>query len=65
MLSYTANVFEKGIEKGETKGRRKEIFLSVQEGDYTSARGAQKLDISEEEFIRQMTEAGYQIPTTV
>ena len=60
MLSLVTNVFE----KGETKGRRKEIFLSVQEGDYTVTRGAEKLDISECEFIKQMTEAGYQIPTT-
>ncbi|MCI5856655.1 MAG: hypothetical protein MR016_04735 [Agathobacter sp.] len=56
-------VAERLENKGRAEGRRKEIFLSVQEGDYTVARGAQKLGISEEEFIRQMTEAGYKIPT--
>lgn len=37
----------------------KEIFLSVQEGDYGIRRGAEKLGISEAEFERRMIEAGF------
>lgn len=34
---------EEGREEGIAKGRENEIFLSVQEGDYGTARGAEKL----------------------
>ena len=44
------------------KGRKKEVFMSVQEGDYGVVRGAQKLDLSVEEFEKEMSAAGYQIP---
>ena len=40
-------------------GRIREIFLSVQEGDYGIRRGAEKLGISEAEFERRMIEAGF------
>ena len=36
--------------------------MSVQEGDYGVVRGAQKLNLSVEEFEKEMSAAGYQIP---
>ena len=53
---------EEGREEGLAKGRKKEVFMSVQEGDYGIVRGAQKLNLSVEEFEREMSAAGYQIP---
>ena len=44
-------------------GRLYEIFSSVQEGDYSAARGAQKAEMTMEQFEKAMTEAGYNIPT--
>lgn len=51
-----------GLEKGFAKGHKTEVFISVQEGDYGVVRGAQKLDLSVEEFEKEMSAAGYQIP---
>lgn len=62
ITEYNEKVFVNGILED---GRRKEIFDSVEDGDYGIARGAQKLGISEKEFIRQMKEAGYSIPESV
>ena len=42
-----------------------EVFMSVQEGDYGIVRGAQKLNLSVEEFEKEMSAAGYQIPIEV
>ena len=42
-----------GLEKGLAKGRKTEVFVSVQEGDYGVARGAQKLNLSVEEFEKR------------
>lgn len=53
---------EKGIEQGLEQGRKSEIFTSVQEGDYGIERGAQKMNLSVEEFTKQMTSAGYKMP---
>ena len=72
MTSYTANIVAKSEAKGEAKGRAQgeaigrvnEIFHSVQDGDYSTKRGAEKLGITESEFIRRMEEAGYKVPTT-
>ena len=52
-------------EEGRQQGREREIFLSVQEGDYGIKRGAEKLGISEEEFIIRMEKAGYRVPEVV
>ena len=49
-------------EEGLAEGRKKEVFVSVQEGDYGVVRGAQKLDLSVEEFEKEMSAAGYKIP---
>ena len=43
------------------EGRETEIFSSVQEGDYGIKRGAEKLGITEEEFIKRMEAAGYKL----
>ncbi len=56
---------EQGIEQGIVQGRKKEVFDSVRDGDYSIARGAEKLNLSVAEFEKQMNEAGYQIPETV
>ena len=53
---------EQGLEQGLEQGRRFEIFTSVQEGDYSIERGAQKMNLSVAEFTRQMTSAGYKVP---
>ena len=39
--------------------------MSVQEGDYGIARGAQKLNLSVEKFEKEMSAAGYQLPVEV
>ena len=57
-----AEGLEKGLAKGLAKGRKTEVFVSVQEGDYGVVRGAQKLNLSVEEFEKEMSAAGYQIP---
>ena len=49
-------------EEGREEGRKTKVFVSVQEGDYWVTRGAQKLDLSVEEFEKEMSAAGYQIP---
>ena len=54
-----------GLEKGLAKGRKTEVFVSVQEGDYGVARGAQKLNLSVEEFEKEMFAVGYQIPVEI
>ncbi len=56
---------EKGLEKGLAKGRKIEVFVSVQEGDYGVARGAQKLNLSVEEFEKEMFAVGYQIQVEI
>lgn len=48
-------------EEGREEGRENEIFLSVQEGDYKPKRGAEKLGITEDEFMKRMNAAGYKI----
>ena len=54
-----------GIAKGLAKGCKTEVFVSVQEGDYGVARGAQKLNLSVEEFEKEMFAVGYQIPVEI
>ena len=51
-----------GMSEGLSRGREIEIFLSVQEGDYGVKRGAEKLAITEAEFIERMEKAGYKLP---
>ena len=42
-----------------------EVYSSVQEGDYGIKRGAEKLGLSEEEFVKKMEEAGYRVPLSI
>ena len=54
-----------GISLGRMEGMEMEIFKSVQDGDYGVPRGAEKLGITEVEFIEKMEKAGYKIPELV
>ena len=56
---------EEGISLGRIEGMEMEIFKSVQEGDYGVPRGAEKLGVTELEFIEKMEKAGYKIPELV
>lgn len=66
-IVYTEGIREEGRaegrEEGRAEGREKEIFCSVQDGDYGLERGAEKLQLSVPEFTRRMEEAGYQAPS--
>ena len=53
---------EEGLAEGREEGRTSEIFSSVAEGDYSAARGAEKLGLSEDEFLAKMKAAGYTAP---
>ena len=53
---------EEGLQEGLKEGRLQEIFLSVQEGDYSIERGAQKSNMSEKEFEELMVKEGYKLP---
>lgn len=53
--------FEGRLE-GITEGKAFEVYESVQEGDYSIERGAQKLGITVEELEKRMIEAGYKLP---
>ena len=56
---------EEGISLGPMEGMEIEIFKSVQDGDYGVPRGAEKLGITETEFVEKMENAGYKIPEFV
>ncbi|MDD6481360.1 MAG: hypothetical protein PUF65_03635, partial [Lachnospiraceae bacterium] len=56
---------QQGMQQGMQQGRTCEIFSSVQDGDYSIERGAQKMNLSISEFEKRMTEAGYKIPSEV
>ena len=56
---------EEGMSLGRMEGMEMEIFESVQEGDYGIPRGAEKLGVTELEFIEKMEKAGYKIPEFV
>lgn len=53
------------VQNLKAEGRLEEIFSSVQEGDYSLERGAQKAGMIIPEFEKAMTEAGYKIPAGV
>lgn len=61
MCNLSDIVEERGIEQGIERGKQAEIFSSVQDGDYSAERGAQKMGISVDEFRKCMKEAGYRI----
>ena len=47
------------------RGRLQEIFLSVQEGDYSIERAAQKAGMDIQSVEKEMVDAGYKIPECV
>lgn len=53
---------EQGLEQGLAQGRELEVFSSVQACDYDIACGAQKLNLSVEEFEKKMVAAGDHVP---
>ena len=53
------------IRRGREEGRLQEIFLSVQEGDYSIERAAQKAGMDIQSFEKAMVDAGYKIPECV
>lgn len=57
--------WDEAREQERELGREVEIFTSVQDGDYGIKRGAEKLGITEKQFIEKMGEAGFKIPETV
>ncbi|MDD7176458.1 MAG: hypothetical protein SPG09_09830 [Lachnospiraceae bacterium] len=59
--SEDAYVYDQGLEQGLEQGKQAEIFTSVQDGDYGVERGAQKMGVSVDEFMKCMEEAGYRI----
>ena len=56
---------QRGMQQGMQQGRLFEIYLSVQEGDYSAKRGAEKAEMSLDEFEKAMSKAGYKIPELV
>lgn len=52
-------------EEGIQEGRLNEIFSSVEEGDYSIERGAQKAEMGISEFESAMIKAGYKVPVGV
>ena len=63
--AYGEEQRREGMKTGIQAGRRTEIFLSVQDGDYSVNRGAEKLGMSLDEFEKSMSEAGYRVPELV
>ena len=63
-MEFMCNYSEYILEQGRNEGQYREVFSSVQEGDYGVERGAQKLHLSVSEFEKKMQEAGYKIPET-
>ena len=57
--------WDEAREQERELGREVEIFTSVQDGDYGIKRGAEKLGITEKQFIEKMEEAGFKIPEPV
>ena len=53
------------IRRGREEGQLQEIFLSVQEGDYSIERAAQKAGMDIQSFEKAMVDAGYKIPECV
>ena len=51
--------------EGLEQGRLNEFFSSVQEGDYSALRGAQKANMTLPEFENAMKKSGYIIPERI
>ena len=64
-MEYAKEYGEEQKQEGIQTGRRTEIYLSVQDRDYSVQRGAEKAGLSLEEFKKSMSEAGYKLPEPV
>ena len=53
------------IRRGREEGRLQELFVSVQEGDYSIERAAQKAGMDIQSVEKAMVDAGYKIPECV
>ncbi len=63
VLDYEAKrIYLAAKEEGMQQGIMLAIFKLVAEGDYDVNRGAQKLNLTVEEFCKQMEEAGFKVP---
>lgn len=65
MCTVADNLKRIGREEGLERGKMLEIFESVQCGDYSIERGAQKLQLTVDEFCEKMKEAGFIVPAVV
>ena len=54
MCKVMEDLRDESYAEGRAEGRKTEVFVSVQEGDYGIARGAQKLNLSVKEFEKEM-----------
>ena len=65
LLMRNQKMIRRVREEGLQEGRLQEIFLSVQEGDYSIERAAQKAGMDIQSFEKAMVDAGYKIPECV
>ena len=65
LLMRDQEMIRGGREEGLQAGRLQEIFLSVQEGDYSIERAAQKAGMDIQSVEKAMVDAGYKIPECV
>ena len=65
LLMRDQEMIRRGREEGLQAGRLQEIFLSVQEGDYSIERAAQKAGMDIQSVEKAMVDAGYKIPECV
>ena len=66
ITEYNEKTFVDGIKaEGIAEGRIKEIFSCVQDGLFTAEKGAERLNMSLEQFEEEMQKAGYRIPVNV
>lgn len=66
ITEFNEKVFVNGLLKeGIEKGKMQEVFESVECGDYSIDRGAQKLQLSVAEFCKKMEEEGFKLPAHV
>lgn len=51
-----------GRSEGLAEGKRLSYFEMVQDGDLNIKKAAQKINLTEEEFLREMKLAGFKLP---
>ena len=63
ILTLPSDLIREGREEGLEKGRTDTIFSFVQDGIISVELGADKTNLSIEDFKKAMLEAGYKMPT--